>query len=146
MNITIHFTLAEAVFSETAQRKGIDNSIPQDIMPTVILTARNMERVRAILRDNKIRVLSWYRCLELNSEVGGSNDSHHMRGCAVDFVCPDFGSPYSVVKEIASSDLLFDQVIMEGTWVHISFDRRLRRQVLTAHFQRGKPVSYTVGL
>ncbi|MFI4966717.1 MAG: hypothetical protein ACHP9T_15280, partial [Caulobacterales bacterium] len=34
-------------------------------------------------------------------------------------------------RALAGSGIAFDQVIEEGTWTHISFDPRLRRQVLT---------------
>lgn len=39
-----------------------------------------------------------------------------------------------------SPPLLVGQCIMEGTWVHISFDPRMRGQFMNAKFDRnGKP-------
>jgi hypothetical protein len=49
----------------------------------------------------------------------------------VDFNCYGFGDPLAVCRALAESDLAFDQMIEEGSWCHISFDPRLRRQVLT---------------
>jgi hypothetical protein len=60
----------------------------------------------------------------------------------VDFVCPDYGAPRRIVEAIRHSGIPFDQLICEGSWVHISFDRRLRRECLTAHFGAGG-TSYT---
>ena len=45
-------------------------------------------------------------------------------------------------RAVAGSQLAFDQLIEEGTWVHISFDPRMRRQVLTKRPEGG----YALGL
>jgi putative chitinase len=76
-------------------------------------------------------VSSGYRGRALNRAVGGSRTSAHLSGHAVDFNCYGFGDPLAVCRAIAGSDLAFDQLIEEGSWVHISFDPRMRRQVLT---------------
>ncbi len=68
-----------------------------------------------------------------------------MSGFAADFVCPSFGSPLEIVKAIAVSNINFDQCIQEGTWVHISFDPAMRREVLTANFHQGEAY-YTEGV
>ena len=71
--------------------------------------------------------------------------SAHLQGCAIDFTAGEFGLPLEVCRAIADSNLEFDQLIMEGKWVHISFDERMRRQVLTARFAPGS-TSYITGL
>ena len=51
----------------------------------------------------------------------------------MDFTCPDYGSPYKVAMELANSpSISFDQLILEGTWVHISFDPKMQRVVNVA--------------
>jgi len=40
---------------------------------------------------------------------------------------------------VKGSGIAFDQLIEEGSWVHASFDPRLRGQVLTATFKDGTP-------
>ncbi|MBC7169233.1 D-Ala-D-Ala carboxypeptidase family metallohydrolase, partial [Phenylobacterium sp.] len=71
----------------------------------------------------------------LNAAIGGSTTSAHMRGDAADFICPKGGSPLAICRALAiQDDLPFDQLIEEGTWVHLGFaaeGRRPRRQVLT---------------
>lgn len=136
MNLSAHFTLAEAVFSSTAQRLGIDNTPSEQIVQSMMVAASYMESVRVLLRG-PVHVDSWYRCEDLNTEVGGAKDSAHMTGYAIDFICPEFGAPLEIVRAIAASGIQFDQCIQEGTWVHISFDPRSRRQILTAHFGPG---------
>lgn len=144
MNLSEHFTLEEMLFSDTAQRLNIDNSPPLEVIAHLTVAANGMEKVRALL-GYPIRVNSGYRCPDLNKAVGGSKTSAHMTGYAVDFVCPKFGAPIQIVKAIAGSSIVFDQCIQEGTWVHISFDPRARRQLLTAHFGAGG-TTYTVGV
>ena len=94
-------------------------------------TAAQMEEVRRLLGDHVISVTSGYRCPELNRAVGGSRISAHLTGHAVDFNCYGFGEPLAVCRAIAEASVAFDQLIEEGTWVHLSFEPRLRRQVLT---------------
>jgi hypothetical protein len=128
-----HFTLAELTLSQTASRMGLDNRPASDqILANLGHTAGQMELVRALLGDKPISVSSGYRSPAVNRAVGGAPDSAHMLGHAVDFICPGFGSPIEICKHLAlQPTLAFDQIIQEGTWVHISFDRRARRQLLT---------------
>jgi hypothetical protein len=81
----------------------------------------------------------------LNKAVGGAFNSAHLSGYAVDFVCPDFGTPQKIAKHLADNLESFDQIIFEGTWVHISFAPAERKQLLTAHFGGGR-TTYTEGV
>ena len=140
MNLSEHFTLAEFTISQTAARKGLDNTPGPGTIEHLKLTAAKLEKVRALLR-RPIIVNSAYRSPAVNKAIGGVSTSAHCMGYAVDFICPTYGTPLQVAKAIAASDLKFDQLIEEGTWVHISIDPRMRRQVLT--MRNGK---YTPGL
>ena len=143
--LTDHFSLAELTFSATAERKQIDNTPPAAIIENLRHLASGMEEVRAALGGLAIRINSGYRCPKLNRAVGGARLSAHMAGHAADFVCPDFGSPLEIVKALAKSNIQFDKLIQEGTWVHISFAPEARRQLLTAHFGLGG-TTYTAGV
>ncbi len=144
MQLTEHFSLAELTFSSTAERKGINNAPSPQIVEHLRVLATGLENVRALL-GHPMRVDSGFRCTELNAAVGGAKTSAHMLGYAADFVCPGFGNPLEIVRAISSSDLVFDQCIQEGTWVHISFDPKSRRDVLTAIFGAGG-TSYRKGV
>lgn len=140
--LTRHFTLQEATRSDTARKLGMSNQPDNDDLARITETAYQMERVRQILGNNPVVVSSWYRNEQVNRAVGGVPNSAHRMGYAVDFACPRFGTITEVCKAIRDSDLLFDQLIWEyGRWVHISFDPRMRRQVL--HINRS---GYRVGL
>ena len=133
-----NFTLEELTHSQTAVRRGIKNEANPVIRNNLTIVAANMEQVRKLLNDNAITVNSGYRNLEVNRLIGGSIKSDHMEGWAVDFTCHKFGTPAQIVDAIKASDIKFDQLIEEGTWVHISFAPARRRQVLKATFKNGK--------
>ena len=131
MMLSPNFSLTEFTDSQTAARMGIDNDPPVELVPTLKATARCMEDVRDLLGGKPVLVSSAYRSPELNAAIGGSKNSQHMSGEAVDFTCPKFGTPEEIVQKIKDSPLLFDQCILEYyRWVHISFSARNRRQTL----------------
>jgi hypothetical protein len=127
-HLTAHFALEELACTE---HREIDNAPPPEVVANLRGTAARMEEVRRLLGDRVISVSSGYRCPELNRAVGGSRTSAHLTGHAVDFNCYGLGDPLAVCRAIAESDTAFDQLIEEGRWVHLSFDPRFRRQVLT---------------
>jgi len=138
IRLSEHFTLQEFVFSQTAARRGIDNTPTPAIIENLRTTAAVMERVRKLLGDKPIRVSSGYRCPGLNAAVGGSENSAHMQGLAVDFTCSGYGSVFDVASAIASSNLEFDQLIYEfGTWVHLGLRIGPGRRILNSIFADG---------
>ena len=130
-NLSEHFTLEEATFSDTAVRQGINNQPNAQQLENMKTTAEGMEKIRTLLGKG-IHVNSWLRLPELNVAVGGSKVSSHMDGWAVDFTCSGFGDPLAVCKAIEASDIKFDQMIHEyGRWTHISFAPEMRMQKMT---------------
>lgn len=117
-----NFTLDEAIASDTAARKGIDNTPSQEIIDVMSKAATRLEDVRYLL-CRAIHINSWYRCLELNRLLGSKDSSQHIKGEAIDFISPTFGTPLQICKLIVANKALinFDQLILEHTWVHISF-------------------------
>jgi len=140
---TKFFDRSELLVSDSAARLGISNEPSAIIDARLHDTAQRMDAVRSMLAKPVI-VSSGYRSPALNKAIGGSTTSHHCQGYAVDFICPGFGSPLNVAREIEASGIKFDQLIYEGTWVHISFAPQMRRQCLTARF--GKATTYEKGL
>lgn len=141
-----HFSIDEMITSRTAVVRGIDNTPSAEIVAAMKYGCANvLEPVRQLL-GHPMLISSGYRSSALNEAVGGSSKSQHMKGEAVDFICPQFGTPLEVCDEIIHSDIEFDQIIQEGTWVHLSWHRDApRRSILTAVFtDRG--VTYHAGL
>lgn len=140
MQLSPHFTLEEMVITQV---RNASNNVPLALLPAIKDTALRMEEVRTLLGGAPIIVTSGYRSPLVNKIVGGSITSAHMSGRAVDFIAPSFGTPLEIAKAISASDIAFDQLIWEEeTWVHISFDPKMRREVLTKRKHGG----YIAGL
>jgi len=122
MNLSPSFTLEEAIVSETAARLGIDNTPTRATTEVLGTTARRLEIVRS-LTAHPIHINSWYRSPELNAAVGSAPTSQHILGEAVDWICPRFSTPLGLCKMLMQymEQVKWDQLILEHTWVHISF-------------------------
>jgi hypothetical protein len=145
MQLSPHFSLEEMTFSSTAVRMGLDNTPSPEVVANLTTLCKTLETIRECL-DEPMTIDSGYRSPALNAAVHGVPTSAHVSGWAADFICPTYGTPLEIVKEIASWDGFdFDQIIQEGTWVHISVAPTMRRQVLTATFTNGV-ASYHQGI
>ena len=126
MQLTPHFSLAEL----TVTNQKIDNTPSKEIVEVLRTTAFYMEKVREILGNVAITINSGYRSPDVNRAVGGTSNSSHTHGYAVDFTA--YGhTPLTISNILSKSNLKFDQLIYEKTWVHISFDPRMRGNILT---------------
>jgi hypothetical protein len=131
MNLSPHFTLEEMTVSQTAARRGIDNTPSAAVIAKLRKTAQGLEGVRVVLGGAPIIISSGYRSPAVNSAVGGARKSQHLTGEAVDFTAPRFGSVVEVFNAIKSSGIKYDQLIQEfGSWVHLSFSETPRGQAL----------------
>ena len=152
MQLTDHFSTEQFSISPTAKRLGINNNIPDKLLPYAMYTAQNMEVVMRVLGGNKLNITSCFRGPLLNKAVKGSKSSAHRWALAVDFVCPGFGNTRKVCEALINAGMKFDQLIMEfpesstGGWVHIGFAvPKMRQQVLTATKRSGS-TKYLQGL
>lgn len=135
-----HFALDEFLVSDYALRNGIDNTPPKEIMPNLERLADTLELVRAHLGNRPITITSGFRCRRLNAAIRGSDNSFHVFGLAVDFICPKFGTPLEICQAIARNpEIRFDQLIHEyGRWVHLGLtfgNIKPRRDLLTIDSQ-----------
>ena len=133
MKLSPNFTLEELTQSETANRKGLDNTPTEEIKANLVRLARFLEEVRSILK-RPIMVNSAYRSPKVNEAIGSKSTSQHCIGCAADIRVPGL-TPDDIVKELLKTNLEYDQLIREfDSWVHISIPNKFadkpRRQVL----------------
>lgn len=148
MRLSPHFTLEELVFSQTAERLGIDNSPTAEVIANLArLCEEVLEPTRQMI-GAPIWVTSGYRSAALNRAVGGAQFSAHMEGRAADIVAPAFGTPYELAERMAVARIEFDKLILEfGRWVHVQIPAqgRARRLLLTAR-KDGRGTAYVPGL
>jgi hypothetical protein len=118
-----NFTLEELTTTNT----GLDNTPNAAEIERLKLLAEFMEKVRAVLGNKSISVNSAFRSAAVNNAVGGVSNSAHRLGYACDFVCPSFGTPLDVCRALdaagTAGTIVFDQLIQEGTWTHVSRDQ-----------------------
>ena len=145
MQLSLHFALTEFVNSATADEHGIDNTPSDEIIEHLTTTAHGLELVRSLL-GYPLHINSGYRCPDLNKAVKGAWNSAHLTGFAADITCAEFGTPLQIVEAVVKSGIKFDQCIMEGNWVHISFDPAMRQETLTASFDANGDATYTHGV
>jgi hypothetical protein len=128
MKISKHITYAEAIHSNTAKRKGIDNTPnPTQVENMKILAEKVFEPLREFV-GGPIKITSMFRSAALNEALGGSSaTSQHMKGQAMDlddvYGHKSNAEMYHWIKE----NLSFDNLIWEfGTdmnpnWIHVSY-------------------------
>jgi hypothetical protein len=144
MSLTKNFSLIELTKSQTAERKGIDNTP----------SAEHQENLKSLcemilqpIRDHfdcVVSVSSGYRSPELCVAIGSSTKSQHARGEAADFEI--FGVSNKELADYIDQNLDYDQLILEywkesdpnSGWVHCSYTNGSnRKQYLRAYKENG---------
>jgi uncharacterized protein YcbK (DUF882 family) len=138
MKLTQHFTLEEMTKSQTASRKGIDNTAPPEVVENLKALCENvLEKIR-IHFGKPLSINSGYRGPKLNKAIGGAKNSQHMTGQAADIEM--VGMDNKILFCWIKDNLEFDQLILEyykpgvpdSGWVHVSWNSQgNRKQVLT---------------
>ena len=127
MKISSHITLKEAVKSNTALRRGIDNTPGEyEISNMVGLAINVFEPLREYV-CGPIKVTSMFRSKDLNTAIGGSLSSQHCQGRAMD-LDDTFGHKTNAqMFNYIKDNLSFDQLIWEfgdkdnPDWIHVSY-------------------------
>lgn len=136
MNLSDHFTLDEATYSETAVRLGINNQPSTLQLENMKFAASQLEKIREL--TGALKINSWLRLPDVNVAVGGSKVSSHMDGWAID-VSSSKHTPIELCHLVEQSGIKFDQMIHEfGRWMHISFAPEMRQQKLTIYRPENK--------
>lgn len=125
MQLTEHFKLSEFENSSTARTRGINNKVPEHLIPSLrTLCTEVLEPLRSIVKE-PIIISSGYRCPQLDAAVGGSKTSQHMKGEACDIHLSDMKKLRQWFTYLMDGQ--FDQLIMERAtptsthyWVHVS--------------------------
>lgn len=146
MQISKHLSLAEVSRSETAKRKGINNTPSGEHLENFKKLAENIfEPIREHF-GVPIHISSGYRSKELNAAVGGSSSSQHCQGEAIDIDMDGTSITNAEIFNYIKDNLDFDQMIWEfgndsnPDWVHVSYEStgKQRKQILKAIKANGK--------
>ena len=136
--ISKHISYKEATHSATALRRGLDNTPNDEQLKCMEEVAENLFEPLREWVGGPIKVNSFFRGEPVNTAIGGSTRSQHMKGQAID-IDDTFGHKtnaemYHYIKD----NLDFDQLIWEfgddknPNWVHMSWvSHRPNRKKLT---------------
>ena len=145
MNLSENFSLLELTKSQTAERKGIDNTpSPTHQGNLNLLCMHVLQPVRSHF-NRVVSVSSGYRSEELCFAIGSKITSQHAKGQAADFEI--YGLPNKELSDWINETLNYDQLILEywkeenpnSGWVHCSYKSEgNRKQYLKAYKENGK--------
>jgi len=145
MSLTQNFSLIELTKSQTAVRKGIDNTPEphhQDNLKSLCT------HVLQPIRDHfncVVSVSSGFRSGALCEAIGSKMTSQHAKGEAADFEI--FGVSNKELADYIDQNLDYDQLILEyweesdpnSGWVHCSYrEGDNRKQYLRAYKENGQ--------
>ena len=149
MQLSKNFNLVEMTKSQTATRKGIDNTPSAEHQGN--LQSLCMHVLQPI-RDHfsqVVTVSSAYRSPELCLAIGSKTTSQHAKGEAADFEI--FGVSNKELADYINENLEYDQLILEywkesdpnSGWVHCSYSKgNNRKQYLKAYKDENNKTCY----
>ena len=146
MKISDHITYAEAIHSNTAKRKGIDNTPNEvQVLSMKLLADKIFEPLRKWV-GGPIKVNSFFRSTALNEAIGGAASSQHCKGQAIDIDDVYGRKTNADMYHWIQMNLDYDQMIWEfGTdvqpnWIHVSYvsKEENRNKCLKAYKEDGK--------
>lgn len=137
MNLSNNFKLSEFTKSRDALKYKIDNTPNEKEIESLKYLCENiLEPIRKHF-GVPIIISSGFRSKELNIKTGGSKNSHHVRGMAVDIDQDGTSITNKEVFQFIKNNLKFTQLIWEygndnnPAWIHVSLDPDdIRMQVL----------------
>ena len=146
MKISDHITYAEAIHSNTAKRKGIDNTPSEaQVVAMKLLAEKVFEPLRKWV-GGPIKVNSFFRSEILNESIGGASSSQHCKGQAID-IDDVYGKKTNAdMYHWIQTNLDYDQMIwefgtdMQPNWIHVSYvsEEKNRNKCLKAYKEHGK--------
>lgn len=149
-NISEHISYKEGVYSITALRLGLNNDPTKTHLTNMELLA---EKIFEPLRKHvggPIKINSFYRGPELNKAIGGSSNSQHCKGQAIDLDDTYGYMSNADMYEYIKNNLSFDQMIWEfgnsdnPDWVHVSYvnEEANRNRCLLAYKDENNNTKY----
>lgn len=151
MKLTKNFSLEEMTRSNTAERKGIDNSPTEDHIQNLIYLCENILQPLRDKLGRSIRVNSGYRSEKLNNAIGGSKTSEHSLGRAADIKLVIDGENKSELLYLAILEMSipYRQMIWEfgsketPSWIHISFNKDDNKRQKLRAYKEGRKTKYS---
>ena len=141
-----HVSWKEGTHSNTALRRGLDNTPNEDQIKCMKEIAEGLFEPLREWVGGPIKINSFFRGEPVNTAIGGSKYSQHMKGQALDlddtFGYKTNAEMYHYIKD----NVEFDQLIWEfgydknPNWIHVSYvtHRENRKKLTIAKRVNGK--------
>ena len=148
MKLSNNFSLKELTASQTAERKGIDNTPSTEHQENLkSLCTHVLQPVRDHF-GQVVSVSSGYRSPELCTAIGSKITSQHAKGQAADFEI--FGVSNKELADYINENLEYDQLILEywkesdpnSGWVHCSYSKNQKRREYLKAFKSNGSTKY----
>ena len=144
-----HVSYKEGTYSRTGDRLNLDNTPNSDQLKCMHEIARDVFEPLREWVGGPIKINSFFRGEPVNTAIGGSKYSQHMKGQAMD-IDDTFGHKTNAEMYYYIKDNLdFDQMVWEfGTdenpnWIHVSYvTHRPNRKKLTVALKKGGKTVY----
>ena len=127
--ISEHFTLFDICNSQNAINHNINNTPDQEVINNATIVINKILEPTRMHFNQPLKVNCIFRCPALNKIDGGVPTSQHLEGKAVDFTL--LNVTLQEIVDYIRHNLDFDQLILESTWVHCSYNQgKNRKEVL----------------
>ena len=152
MYISEHISYKEVIRSSTAVRLGIANIPNSEQLENIKLIAEKIFEPLRNFFGKKIYISSFFRCVLLNTKIGGAENSQHcaLKGeAAIDLDADVFkGLENFQIFRFIKENLKFDKLIWEfgdfnnPAWVHVSYNKDNNRNIILISYKKGKKTKY----
>lgn len=124
--ISKHISYKEAVRSDYAKKHKIENEPNDEQLENMKLIAKEVFEPLRKWVGGPIKVNSFFRSENLNTGIGGSKTSSHLKGQAIDLTTMGLKTNKQIFDYI-KDNLEYDQLIWEygrvnPKWIHVSFN------------------------
>ena len=124
--ISKHISYKEAVRSDYAKKHKIENEPNDEQLENMKLIAKEVFEPLREWVGGPIKVNSFFRSEDLNTGIGGSKTSSHLKGQAIDLTTMGLKTNAEIFYYI-KDNLEYDQLIWEygrvnPKWIHVSFN------------------------
>jgi hypothetical protein len=124
--LSANLKLSQVTISETAKRRRINNNPTSEHLENLKYLAEKIYEPLFSHFKTPLRMNSVYRSKALNRAIGGSSNSFHSSGCAIDFDMDGTRITNKQIFDYIKDNLEFTELIWEfgnklsPDWVHVA--------------------------
>ena len=143
MKLSNNFSLYDLTRSQVAMRRNLTEQFtpPEPIVDNLRRLCELILEPLWLKFPNNLVITSGYRCARLNKIVGGSPNSTHTKGLAVDIdtkgILKNLGVAYYIFNNIPFQKLILEGSALQPQWLHVEIpqlNNNFERLIFWAEF------------